>query len=92
MSLGHTIVGDFTYSNRTDVDPHRMFLHSHRLILPTPIERLYVCAGDPFTAHVRENQWSPTEVMYSSLSEAYEALDKETADLTIETPINKEEA
>jgi len=28
--LGHTIVGDFTYSNRRDLLPHRMFLHAHR--------------------------------------------------------------
>ena len=30
--LGHTIVGDFTYSNRKDVLSPRMFLHAHRLI------------------------------------------------------------
>lgn len=28
--LGHTIVGDYTYSNRKDSDPHRMFLNSTR--------------------------------------------------------------
>ena len=30
--LGHTIVGDFTYSNRQDILSPRMFLHAHRLI------------------------------------------------------------
>lgn len=91
-SLGHTIAGDFTYSNRMDADPHRMFLHSHRLVLPTPIEKLDVCAGDPFTADKKENQWSPSEVVYSTFSEAYGVLDQETADLTIEAPINNEDA
>lgn len=28
--LGHTIVGDFTYSNKKDVEPPRMYLHSLR--------------------------------------------------------------
>lgn len=28
--LGHTIVGDFTYSERRDLEPTRMLLHSHR--------------------------------------------------------------
>ena len=28
--IGHTIVGDYTYSNRRDVQPHRMFLHAFR--------------------------------------------------------------
>jgi len=30
--IGHTIVGDYTYSNRKDVLSPRMFLHAHRLI------------------------------------------------------------
>ena len=30
--LGHTIVGDFTYSNRQDILSPRMFLHAHRLL------------------------------------------------------------
>ena len=30
--IGHTIVGDFTYSNRQDVLSPRMFLHAHRLV------------------------------------------------------------
>ena len=28
--IGHTIVGDYTYSNRTDLLPPRMFLHAYR--------------------------------------------------------------
>ncbi|CAH0562083.1 unnamed protein product [Brassicogethes aeneus] len=32
--LGHTIVGDYTYSNKKDVEPYRMFLNSTRLCFP----------------------------------------------------------
>lgn len=28
--IGHTIVGDYTYSNKKDVSPERMYLHSLR--------------------------------------------------------------
>lgn len=28
--IGHTIIGDYTYSNKHDVLPPRMFLHSFR--------------------------------------------------------------
>lgn len=28
--LGHTIIGDYTYSNRRDVEPSRMYLHALR--------------------------------------------------------------
>lgn len=28
--IGHTIVGDYTYSERQDTEPHRTFLHSYR--------------------------------------------------------------
>lgn len=30
--LGHTIVGDYTYSSGRDVDPDRTFLHALRLL------------------------------------------------------------
>ncbi|CAG9790586.1 unnamed protein product [Diatraea saccharalis] len=29
-AIGHTILGDYTYSNRLDNSPHRMFLHATR--------------------------------------------------------------
>lgn len=29
--IGHTIVGDYTYSGRRDATPNRTFLHSYRL-------------------------------------------------------------
>lgn len=28
--IGHTIIGDYTYSERQDTEPHRTFLHSYR--------------------------------------------------------------
>uniref|UniRef100_A0A0C9RBZ7 Rpusd1_0 protein n=1 Tax=Fopius arisanus TaxID=64838 RepID=A0A0C9RBZ7_9HYME len=28
--IGHTIIGDYTYSDRQDHEPHRTFLHSFR--------------------------------------------------------------
>ena len=47
--LGHTIVGDYTYSSRRDLLPPRMFLHAARLVLDTRLERLDISTGDPFT-------------------------------------------
>ncbi|KAJ8944484.1 hypothetical protein NQ314_009468 [Rhamnusium bicolor] len=46
--LGHTIVGDYTYSNRKDTKPFRMFLHSLRLVLPNSLEMIDVETSDPF--------------------------------------------
>ena len=48
-SLGHTILGDYTYSNKTDNSPPRMYLHAYKIHLPTALEELNICAGDPFT-------------------------------------------
>lgn len=31
---GHPIVGDYTYSNRSDTEPHRMMLHALSLHIP----------------------------------------------------------
>lgn len=33
-NLGHTIVGDYTYSQRKDVGPPRQMLHAYRYVLP----------------------------------------------------------
>ena len=46
--IGHTIVGDYTYSLRQDQKPDRMMLHSHRLISDMNIESLNITAPDPF--------------------------------------------
>lgn len=42
--LGHTIVGDYTYSNRKDVKPSRMFLHSLRYPRKQSRRNLYLNA------------------------------------------------
>ncbi|KAF6212623.1 hypothetical protein GE061_013149 [Apolygus lucorum] len=46
--LGHTIVGDFTYSCRKDINPERTFLHALRLTLPNLVESLDIRTPDPF--------------------------------------------
>jgi len=58
--LGNTIVGDFTYSGKRDVLPPRMYLHAHRLLLPTPLEELDINAGDPFDSS-EDAAWKPGE-------------------------------
>ena len=35
-ALGHTIVGDYTYSRGTDTSPYRMMLHAYHISIPTP--------------------------------------------------------
>lgn len=47
-AIGHTILGDYTYSNTEDSAPHRMFLHAMRLILPLPQETLDIQTSEPF--------------------------------------------
>ncbi|XP_076753296.1 RNA pseudouridylate synthase domain-containing protein 1 [Xylocopa sonorina] len=61
--IGHTVIGDYTYSERKDVEPYRTFLHSFRLILNNDIENLDVRSTDPFLACDPKNQWSPTTVV-----------------------------
>lgn len=46
--IGHTIVGDFTYSRKKDISPHRTFLHALRLVLPNSLEPLDIQSPDPF--------------------------------------------
>ena len=43
-----------------DVLPPRMYLHAHRLFLPTPLEELDINAGDPFDAS-EDTAWKPGE-------------------------------
>lgn len=33
--IGHTVIGDYTYSERKDVEPYRTFLHSFRYYICT---------------------------------------------------------
>ncbi|XP_049884343.1 RNA pseudouridylate synthase domain-containing protein 1-like [Pectinophora gossypiella] len=47
-AIGHTILGDYTYSDAADNAPHRMFLHAMRLVLPVDGEHLDIQTTDPF--------------------------------------------
>ena len=42
-SLGHTILGDYTYSDRSDTKPKRMYLHAYKINLPNTLEGWSVC-------------------------------------------------
>jgi len=74
--IGHTIVGDFTYSNRRDTRSARMYLHAQRLVLPNSLEPLDVDAGDPFKPsdfqHQKEdsNRYLETQVIFSQLDKS----------------------
>ncbi|KAI0982482.1 hypothetical protein GJ496_003949 [Pomphorhynchus laevis] len=46
--MGHPIVGDWLYSNRTDYKPFRTMLHAYRLELCAGNEVLKCCSPDPF--------------------------------------------
>jgi len=75
--IGHIIAGDYTYSDGQDSDTVRMFLHSHRLVLPNKLEPLSVTADDPFKASDSpenscvENTYSETEVIHELNDETY---------------------
>ncbi|XP_043592333.1 RNA pseudouridylate synthase domain-containing protein 1-like isoform X3 [Bombus pyrosoma] len=60
--IGHTVIGDYTYSERKDIEPYRTFLHSFRLILNNEMENLDIRSTDPFVASDPRNQWSPTNI------------------------------
>ncbi|XP_063225590.1 RNA pseudouridylate synthase domain-containing protein 1-like [Bacillus rossius redtenbacheri] len=73
-SAGHTIVGDYTYSDRTDVAPYRMFLHALRLVLPIKSEPLDIRTDDSFTSHDPRNLWIPIETV-NTMDTSFEKLD-----------------
>lgn len=37
--IGHTVIGDYTYSERKDIEPYRTFLHSFRYYIYIYIEK-----------------------------------------------------
>ena len=87
-SLGHTIVGDFTYSNQKDILPYRMFLHAQRLIVPTKIESIDVCTKDPFTQEDPKNKWTILKTVNAfdpSRQHVYQKIDTQVASLTVGT-------
>lgn len=58
---GHSIVGDYTYSNRRDLFPYRMYLHAYRMVIPSQVENIDVRTKDPFTEEDPRNLWIPIE-------------------------------
>jgi 23S rRNA-/tRNA-specific pseudouridylate synthase len=75
--LGHTIVGDYTYSNRKDVFPYRMFLHAFRLKMENKLEPLDITTSDPFLPTDHRNHWIPTEMLLSVEDAFYELSSKD---------------
>ena len=77
--LDHTIVGDYTYSDRSDVTPHRMMLHAYRLVLPMTREQIDVTATDPFVSS-RESEWESTQDFqtYERFFETHDLCGKES--------------
>ncbi|XP_050436643.1 RNA pseudouridylate synthase domain-containing protein 1-like [Adelges cooleyi] len=57
--IGHTIIGDFTYSGRKDISPSRTFLHAYRLELY--VKGIEVQTDDPFTEDKLQGLWKPVE-------------------------------
>lgn len=74
--LGHTIVGDWTYSSRRDFLPPRMFLHAHRLLINTSMENMDLNAGDPFTESDDSFKWRP-DVEICDIDMAYQIIHSE---------------
>lgn len=72
--LGHTIVGDYTYSNRRDITPYRMFLHSLKLYVPTKIEEIDIMTEDPFIENDPINKWLSSEIINELNAEAFAKL------------------
>ncbi|KAG6463936.1 hypothetical protein O3G_MSEX014163 [Manduca sexta] len=70
-ALGHTILGDYTYSGAADVAPYRMFLHATRLVLPLQQESLDIKTPEPFFSDQKfASQWKSEQVVCKYKSEA----------------------
>lgn len=63
LCIGHTIIGDYTYSGKQDTEPHRTFLHALRIILFTDVENLDVKTTDPFDTSIAQNKWKPSKII-----------------------------
>jgi 23S rRNA-/tRNA-specific pseudouridylate synthase len=72
--LGFCIVGDYTYSQRSDISPPRMFLHAFRLVLPNSIENLDILTTDPFTEKRLKYKWKKC-IVYNELPHAFDLID-----------------
>ncbi|CAH2064818.1 unnamed protein product, partial [Iphiclides podalirius] len=81
-TIGHRILGDYTYSDRQDTIPHRMFLHAIRLVLPLPEGPLDIQTAEPFFSDERfSSEWRPHSAKYECRSKedfiaACDAIDK----------------
>jgi len=82
QEIGHTIIGDYTYSDRQDSEPYRMFLHALRLQVPTTLEAIDIQTKDPFTEHNPDNHWTVSEKL-RDLSSAFLNLDNDELPWTI---------
>ncbi|CAH2236851.1 RNA pseudouridylate synthase domain-containing protein 1-like [Pararge aegeria] len=64
-AVGHTILGDYTYTNKVDSTPHRMFLHATRLILPFLQDPLDIQSPEPFFTDLEfSRKWKPGKKFY----------------------------
>ncbi|KAJ8706769.1 hypothetical protein PYW07_012847 [Mythimna separata] len=64
-AVGHTILGDYTYSGKADSTPHRMFLHATRLVLPVHEEPLDIQTNEPFFTDPKfSTKWKSAKVYY----------------------------
>ncbi|XP_030746365.1 RNA pseudouridylate synthase domain-containing protein 1-like isoform X4 [Sitophilus oryzae] len=72
LEQGHTIIGDYTYSNRKDNKTPRMYLHAIKLVLPNKLEDINVFTDDPFT-HIKG--WKKLK-LFQSLSSGYIEIDR----------------
>ncbi|CAH1273626.1 RPUSD1 [Branchiostoma lanceolatum] len=60
QSIGHPIVGDYTYSCRQDTTPYRMMLHAQKLLIPLKEEVIDIETDDPFVTTF-DPQWQSSE-------------------------------
>ncbi|XP_044588427.1 RNA pseudouridylate synthase domain-containing protein 1-like [Cotesia glomerata] len=74
--IGHTIIGDYTYSDRKDLKPYRTFLHSFRLALDSELEKFDVQTSDPFNSNYYFNKWVPINFIYTLDSNTFDTIDK----------------
>ncbi|KAL4703595.1 hypothetical protein ACJJTC_003334 [Scirpophaga incertulas] len=82
VTIGHTILGDYTYSDRRDTLPHRMFLHATRLVMPIATEPLDIQTTEPFFQDLQfASKWKSEKCFYKyrtkkDFSAACDILDK----------------
>ncbi|XP_060880303.1 RNA pseudouridylate synthase domain-containing protein 1-like [Metopolophium dirhodum] len=72
-TIGHTIVGDYTYSGRKDTSPNRTFLHSYRLELG--VDGINVQTNDPFTKAKLNGLWIPVEYINGTGDDCFRLFD-----------------